>query len=288
LYHLISSINDVRELTARLLRLAEQTAIARDNEALEEISAVMCALPLRAAQDAGQYYKALLARRQGDDPAAADLLAPLASQSKEPWIQIKALNSLAGVHELAGDYPLASRLYVHVTRRAATIEPASLVKALWQLSAISSSGGDHQTALEQISRTWPVVRAIASNEPYYFYCWHNEVAFELLQLGQIEQAAKYSAVAVASPIVDRYPEWLDTGEQIIERQSSPVTIAVSVSAPISADEETEEIQSSLNPHLSESIPPVRDFPDVRKVLIFSRLQVVLKMCVVFMLEVEIE
>jgi tetratricopeptide (TPR) repeat protein len=266
LYNLITQAiargASIQDLAQRLIGLCELAYGQRDIEALSEASQTLCNLPLASAQEAGRYYQAIATHRRGDSSKA---LAMLAELTESP----RVIQTSASIHFELGDLKRAAAMHMRAMRTAP--DAFTVAGALMNLSAIASATGDHQQALESLQSAWPMVKAASFTQRYIFFAFANDLAWELLQVGRVEQAAKYSAIAVASPLTNRYAEWRETQAEIVERQSAPATIVVSVFAPISSDEKTEEIQASLNPHLSESIPPVRDFPDVRKVLIFSRL-----------------
>ena len=254
-YHLIRAAiarqGSIQGLAHSLVRLCEIAYGQRDLESLEDASEVLCNLPLESAQQFGQYYQALIATRCGQFRQAEFKLEPLTSSASEA-IRSRALQTLAIISAAENRTEKARELH------AATIKTGydsfALTGALMNLSALESTRGNHRQALDGLVTAWPIVRAASRAHPYLFFAYHNEVAYELLQLGQVEQAAKYSQVATSSPIIDAYPEWRETKEQIIERQSAPITIAVLVSAPFSADEETEEIQPSLLNANSEAHP----------------------------------
>jgi hypothetical protein len=256
LYHLIGSISDASMLGRQLLRLAEHAAITRENEALEEISDVMCGLPLRSANEAGLYYQALLAKRTGDRAKARSLLEQLSDGATSLLIRARALGTVGALSEDCGDIANAARVYSQSLKLAAPIDKLTFVNVQLQLSALSSTAGDHHAALDQLARLWPTIRAVAQATPYYFYCFQNEAACELLALGRIEQAAKYSAVATASPIAEAYPEWRETAREIAERASAPVIVAVGTRISVSQEQggEVAAHSSPVTIHPSPTAP----------------------------------
>jgi hypothetical protein len=133
----------------------------------------------------------------------------------------RALQTAASIYYELGDYEQAARLHCDITENL-----VALTGAAFTASAIASAQGYHRQALTMLAHSWPAVKAACLHQPHLWPLYHNEVAFELLRLGQLEHAAKYSSIAVASPLIEAYPEWQQTREQIVEREQAPVFIAV--------------------------------------------------------------
>jgi tetratricopeptide (TPR) repeat protein len=202
----------IQGLARRLIRVAELAYGARDIDALNEVSEVLTGLPLQSARDAGLYYLALIAKRQGELERSRGLLDPLTTSSS-PIIQARAIQSLATVYECEGNMGEAVRLHVETLRVARHVDPFSVFGALAQLSALKSTEGDHTAALSDLNRALPIVRAAAKQHPYLWPLYHNELAVELGALEKIEEARAHSRIAVASPFAPAYQEWHETAEE---------------------------------------------------------------------------
>lgn len=244
-YHLVRAAiarrGSIEDLARSLVRLCERAYGRRDIEALREASQVLCNLPSQGAREAGRYYQAIIAKRAGNVDAAQAALESL-TDSISLAIRARSLHTLATIEECKGDDEQAARLHLIAAKLPDRFTAASV---LLQLSSIRSNAGDHPGALHTLEQAWPLVRLAASQHSHLWPLYCNERAFELLQVGRLEEAAKYSEIATRSSIASAYPEWAETGQEIKAAHAAPRTIAVSVSAPISADEETEEIQPSL-------------------------------------------
>jgi hypothetical protein len=245
LFRLLAKVKDITYLTWVLIRLAEIAYGARDFVTLDELSQVMLAIPRKSAQDAARYYAAVIAKRVGQLDHAIELLSTLN--------QPRAIQTLATVCENRGEWGEAIRLHVEAMRVGQAIDTLAVINAQLQLSAFKSLDGDHQASLEDLQRLHPFVALATPQHPHLWPLFHNDLAFELLQLGRIEEARAASAVAVASPIAHAYPEWQETAAEITERQSSRAIITVAI--PLEAPDESEERPRTLIP--SEPLTPAR-------------------------------
>jgi hypothetical protein len=95
---------------------------------------------------------------------------------------------------------------------------------------VKSLEGDHEGALRTLETLWPVINAVAKYHPLYFYFYHNELAFELAELGRIEEAKETLSVALASPFAAAYPEWSKTRDELEARRTTATRSIVPVAA----------------------------------------------------------
>jgi hypothetical protein len=86
--------------------------------------------------------------------------------------------------------------------------------------------------LENVS---PLVQVVARSNPFYFYTYHNELAFELAESGRLDEAQAACEVALASPYATAYPEWRETGEEIAEKRQTASTSVVFITRELKAD-----------------------------------------------------
>jgi hypothetical protein len=254
-YHAITSRLPIQDLARRLIRLCELAYGQRDVESLERASAHLCNLPLQSAQDAGRYFRSIVIHRKGDSQEALLMLAEMPGP--------RATQTAASIYYELGEYEKAVHLSKNVSGGVVAVAGAAFT-----LSAVASAQGNHTQALELLSDSWPAVKAACLHQPHLWPLYNNEVAFELLRLGQLEHAAKYSSIAVASPLIEAYPEWQQTREQIREREQAPVSIAVF--APPSEDEENRGGSGPVY-YRTAAPSPARHFLHVWTVCIFMRL-----------------
>jgi tetratricopeptide (TPR) repeat protein len=207
--------------TARLIRLAELAYGRRDYAALEATGEALAAIPFQPAQRAGTYYRAVLHTRAGELDRAAELLGDLRAP--------RALLTLGTVEEYRGNFAEAARLHVEAMRAGRGLDLFTVAGARMQLATIRAVEGDHAGALHDLQSAGPLVRLAAQAQPSLYPIWHNAVAVELGELGRVEEARPVIAVALASPIADRYPEFEQTAAEL--RQVEPGRVAVVVIEP---------------------------------------------------------
>jgi tetratricopeptide (TPR) repeat protein len=213
----------IQDLAWRLIRVAEIACGARDRATLKEVAELLTGLPLQAARDAGLYYLAIIAWRQGDLEQSRQLLDPL-TESISPIIQARAVQTLGTVYEAQGDTGDAVRLYTETLRAARHSDSLALSCAMFQLSSIKSAEGDHSAALADLQNALPVARLAARQHPHLWPLYHNELACELRELGRINEARAHSRVACNSQIAAKYDEWQETAEDLREPERVLVVV----------------------------------------------------------------
>jgi tetratricopeptide (TPR) repeat protein len=230
-YFLSSKIQSLNDLIRRLARAAEIAYGTRDIVALDEISRVLTSIPLAEATTTGQYYHALIAKRRGKIDQAGYELEQLLTYNQSPVIQARAALTLGTVYESQSDIENALRLYLEAACRATSIDLFTMVCTRGQLSAIKSTEGDHRAALADLEQLWPLLRLASRAYPHLFYLYHNDLAYELAQVGRIEEARQHSEIAISSPLAPAYPEWLETGQDLARQLERPAQVFVSAPQP---------------------------------------------------------
>jgi tetratricopeptide (TPR) repeat protein len=146
-------------------------------------------------------------------------------------IQARAALTLGTVYESQSDIENALRLYLEAACRATSIDLFTMVCTRGQLSAIKSTEGDHRAALADLEQLWPLLRLASRAYPHLFYLYHNDLAYELAQVGRIEEARQHSEIAISSPLAPAYPEWLETGQDLARQLERPAQVFVSAPQP---------------------------------------------------------
>jgi hypothetical protein len=201
-----------------LFRLAELAHGARDYATLEEISHALEAIPFPPAQRAASYYAAIIAKRAGQLDTAAAMLVTLDAP--------RAIQTLATVREMQGQWSEATHLHAEAMRRAKDVDGLALVNAHAQLAIIKSSAGDHHSALASLQELWPMVRVVAKTHPHLYPQWCNALAVELTEVGKLDAARTAINVALASPTADRFPEYQATAAELRELERVALVVPV--------------------------------------------------------------
>lgn len=230
LYHglIISSAIATTRHEQKLTRLAEIAYGQRNISALERLSTELCSLPSDSARDAGIYYAAILAKREGRLDYARAILESLIDSLT---FGARAIQALGALYYDSGNAHQALPLFAEAARSS---DLFAKFGALIQSSAIKSQAGEHKQALNDLETLWPLVRVVSITHSHLFYTYQNELAYELAQVGRLEEAAKHSAIACASPVASAYSEWQETRDEIavslaqLEQRSLIITATVSV------------------------------------------------------------
>jgi len=93
--------------------------------------------------------------------------------------------------------------------------------------------GDHAGSLADLERLFPVMRSFATSYPEDYRYYLNNLAYELGQVGRLEEARAAINVALRSPYADRFPDWAETAQEIEtmrRRVFLPLVFALGVQA----------------------------------------------------------
>ena len=129
---------------------------------------------------------------------------------------------------LCGEFDLsqAARLHVEAMKASRQVDPFTFAGAAMQLATIQAIEGDHAGSLHRFQSIGPMVRAVARLQPYLWPLYCNALAVELSELGRIDEARAASAVAVASPIANAYPEWQETAAELRQTETAHVSVVI--------------------------------------------------------------
>jgi hypothetical protein len=142
---------------------------------------------------------------------------------------------LGGCQLAAGNLDESAKTYLEVCRAANHIDPLSKCSALRGIALIRSFDGDHQGSLADLERLFPVMRSFATSYPEDYRYYLNNLAYELGQVGRIEEARAAINVALRSPYADRFPDWAETAQEIEtmrRRVFLPLVFALGVPAAL--------------------------------------------------------
>ena len=155
----------------------------------------------------------------------------------------RALLTLGTIEECRGNFAEAIRYHLEAMRAGRNADMLSFTCAAAQFATIQAIEGDHAGSLHAFQSIAPFVRAVAKAHPHVYASWHNSLAVELAELGRTNEARAAVAVALASPIADRYPEFAATAAEL--RQVEPARVAIAVVTPQQEEAETTEAAPPL-------------------------------------------
>jgi len=147
------------------------------------------------------------------------------SPAEQPTLSSASASDAWNLHRHAGDSLQATRLYGQAIEPA-SVDPYTLINATINLSELSDFEGDHQSSLDQLRTIQPIVEIISRVSPFYAGLYANEVAYELAQLGRLDEARRFAAYALASPFARAWPEWRDTAHEIEQQAEAKAALHV--------------------------------------------------------------
>lgn len=232
----------VEATTHYLIRQAEIAHGSRRLDRLEAIARQLIKLPYAEAQAAALFYFGLCARRR-NSISEARFLYEQAAACDSPKFRARAIQAIGALMHESGNIAQALPLFVEAARIAQEADPLTFFNASLEVSAFKSAHGEHRQALEDLEKLYPLAKMVSFDHPHLWPLYHNEAAYESLQLGQVERAQALSRIAISSPIARAYPEWLDTNHQIVERATAPVIIVVPDLSPEPLKQELPQLPS---------------------------------------------
>lgn len=165
--------------------------------------------------------------------------------------QAQSLFSIGTIHHRQGQLEAALPHYLAAARVARERDLLTFAASQKMIAVIRSIYGDHQQALNDLERLFPLVRSIARHCSAFYYDFLNSYAVELGEAGRLEEARAACAFAVASPFAAAYPEFAQTRDELAARRTAatPSIIAVPATAP--------EIISSAQAQVEPEPEPAR-------------------------------
>ena len=217
LYPFAISVGLVTYQRERLTRIAELAYSQRNVKVLEQVARKL----LTCDSDAGLYYLAMAAKRQGQIDEARKLLESV----RGPY-QSRAIHALGAIYYESGNFSEATKYYSEAMRADQGRDVVALINFRFQASAIKSAQGKHEQSFDELLALWPIVKLAAQRQPYLWPTLHNEIAFELFELGRVEDAKRAASVATSSPLAHAYPEWQETACTIAESERQTILVVV--------------------------------------------------------------
>ena len=202
----------------RLMRIAELAYSQRNIKVMEHTGRALLAVD----SDAGLYYLAIAAKRQGRTDEARKLFETV----RGPY-QSRAIHALGAILYEAGRFDEAAQFYSEAMRADQDRDVVAQVNFRFQASAIKSAQGQHEQSLDGLLSLYNVVKVAAKRQPHLWPTLYNGIACELLELGRVEEARQAASVALASPLAHAYPEFQETAREIAENERRVILVVVS-------------------------------------------------------------
>lgn len=207
----------LEKLAKRLIILATSAHSLRKTQILEHASQFLINLPhSHPYASLGRYYQALSLsqHKQFND---AQIILERVVEKVLPQYQAKAILSLAATHFHQRNYEAALSFYLEAGKAAAdrsVFDPFTLFTSQRMLAVIKSIDGDHRRALADLEKLYPMANSLRRWDGPLYCNFLNSYAVELHEVGQLHEASNIMSMVLASPFVNAYPEWRETGKDI--------------------------------------------------------------------------
>lgn len=222
---LLLGVSSFRELGNNLIHQAQIAHAFRRVSVVEEAATILCSLPLKEYQHAGQYYLAWCARRGSNkDLNNSEAALEKVAESATTKYKARAILSLGAVSALKGDSESQLYYYLESIKAARNRDASTIVEAQQGISILKAREGYHKSALQDLEQLLPLARY---SEHLVYHDFLNSYAVELTTAGRIAEACDITKVILASPFACAYPEWQETLADVRtkHKQRSKVTIS---------------------------------------------------------------
>ena len=219
-----------------LISLARQAWLSRQPQLLDQTILAIQALPLDPRVHGLAHYYKKLALRTSENTQQTRILLENLVDGVLPEHKPRIMLGLAGCHLTAGDPLESAKTYLEAARSAAKIDALSECSALRGLALIRPSEGDHKGSLADLERLVPVMRSFATSYPEDYRYYLNNLAYELGEVGRIDEAKAAINVALRSPYASRFPDWAETKQELETKERRvflPLVFALGSAAVLS-------------------------------------------------------
>jgi tetratricopeptide (TPR) repeat protein len=217
-------------LGRQLAAIARHAYFARQTEVMKEASQLMLALPLsKELKSVAQYYQAICAWKQSQVDEARRLLGYVIDDAS-PQYQAQGLLTFGAIYIGQGEFETALPHYLEAAQIAGKRDLQTFATAQKMVAVVRSIYGDHQRALADLERLFPMVRAIGKHCPAFYYEFLNSYAVELGEVGRIAEAQNVCAITLASPFAAAYPEFAQTRDELGAKRTAATSSIIAVPA----------------------------------------------------------
>jgi tetratricopeptide (TPR) repeat protein len=238
-------------LGKRLAAIARHANFTRQMDVVGQASQLILALPLsEKLKAAAHHYQALYTWRQGDVEEARRILSRVVDTAS-PLYQARSLLTTGATYFGQGDLEAALPHYLAAAKFAKEQDLQTFATAQRMIAVVRSIYGDHQQAINDLERLFPLYQAIAKQYPTCYYDFLNSYAVELGEIGRVREAQNVCALTLRSPFVAAYSEYRQTCDELEAKRTAatPSVIVVPAAVPeiLPASEAQAEAQAEPNP-----------------------------------------
>ena len=206
--HFLGGVSNIVELGKHLTWAAETAQLMQQTDAVREYGLILSNLPVKEYQLIGQYYLGWYAGYSGGE-VSASLFENIFEQSKT--YKAKSLITLGAFTGAKGNLEDELRYHQEALKYS---DLATSIRILRAVAIVKSKEGFHKSAIRTLESVLPVLRFA---QPPVYYNVLNSLAVELGEVGRVEEANNICKVVLASPYINAYPEWRETGQDLALR-----------------------------------------------------------------------
>lgn len=246
-----------RDLGNKLIHQARIAHAFRHTTVVEETATILCSLPMKEYQQAGQYYLAWCALQGSnkDLDSSRAALEKVAARATTNY-KARAILSLGAVSALKGDSESQLHYYVESIKAARDRDVSTIVEAQQGIAILKAREGYHRSALQDLEQLLPLARY---SEHLVYHDFLNSYAVELTTANRVGEACNITKIILASPFASAYPEWQETLADVRSKHKKRSIVAIS-------RRETERESEGASPAPNNAINSAR----VRAVIEFMR------------------
>ena len=231
----IKTHRELLKLCSGIFSVAEQALRFRQAETIKTLTKLTAQLPLpRELRITETYYNGM-AEYFGGEVASSRPKLETVAEAKEtpPHFRARAISCLGQRYFYSdADAQSAKQLFDEAGRIARGFhqwricDPLTVVQVHRNISIMTSTAGDNQTALARLNDIHRSVESLRFAYPHEYYDYKNSLAVELATVGRLAEAAQASQIALASPFAPYYPQWLETKTEIAAKKQQTASRSV--------------------------------------------------------------
>ena len=210
--HLMSAS---RQRIQALTMQAEQASSVRDLRSLSAIADSLIEAAPSGLESIGFYYRACSLHNKGQ---ARSIIEPI-TECELPVLRARAHLALGSYAFLRSDLSLTEKHYRCAENEFAacsTVDRLGLLQLRKMQAVLQSLAGNHIGSLGHLRQSWAYAEQLSRALPALSYDLLNSIAIELNALGNSAPAIKLIRVATNSPFAGRFPEWVQSQQEIVE------------------------------------------------------------------------
>lgn len=213
------------DLGNKLIHQARIAHAFRHTTVVEETATILCSLPIKEYQHAGQYYLAWCALQGSnkDLDTSEATLEKVAARATTNY-KARAILSLGAVSALKGDSESQLYYYVESIKAARNRDVSTIVEAQQGIAILKAREGYHRSALQDLEQLLPLAR---HSEHLVYHDFLNSYAVELTTANRVTEACNITKVILASPFASAYPEWQETLDDVRSKHKKRSIVAIS-------------------------------------------------------------